>query len=80
MNVNERVGKIDPNKAYAIRISDTEVEIYREFNTMKEAERMWKNPRFGSRRDFATTTGAFLLKLLEKRRLVEATNTNLREC
>jgi len=71
VNINEQIGKIDPNKAYAIRITSTEVEIYREFKTMKEAERMWRDPRYATRRDFATTTGACLLKLLEKRRLVE---------
>ena len=63
--------KIDPNKFYACRIDDREVEIYKEFSSMREAERMWKNPKYSSRRDFATAAGFFIIKLLEKRKLVE---------
>jgi hypothetical protein len=61
---------IDPKKFYAIRISNTEIEIYREFSSMKEAECMWKDPRYCSRRDFATAAGSLVLKLLERRQLV----------
>lgn len=74
MKVEEKIGTvpdIDPKKAYAIRVTNTEVEIFKEYKKMEEAERLWKDVRWSRMRDFATVTGVFLIELLEKRTLVQ---------
>jgi hypothetical protein len=61
---------IDPKKGYAIRLTSTEVEIYREFKSLQDAERLWKDIRWSRRPGFATIPGFFLLECLETRKLV----------
>lgn len=77
MNVEEKIGvtvpKVDPKKAYAIRFNSTEVEIFREFNTMSDAERLWKDIRWSRIRDFATVSGSYLIEILQSRKLVQTT-------
>lgn len=78
MNVEEKVGsqpKVDPKKFYAIRFNKYEVEIFREFNTMNDAERLWKDIRWSRIRDFATVAGFYLIEILETRELVKTTIT-----
>lgn len=75
MKVEEQIGaaempKIDPKKTYAIRVNFVEVEIFKEYDNVNDAERLWKDVRWSRMRDFATVSGSFLIELLQKRKLV----------